>query len=93
MNTEPEPLIVGFGRTYVDSYPVAEYRESLVRAFRGKKPGFIVLDDNTRGQKFLAACVAWAIDNGYLYTSQTDSDGQTTVSAFRLTDLGEREFR
>lgn len=60
-----EPEIVSYGRSLVDNYPNKEdFKASLVRAFRERRADFIILDDNMRGQKFLAACVAWAIDLG-----------------------------
>ena len=65
-----------------------EFRASLTRAFKDRRADFIVLDDNMGGQKFLAACAAWAIDQGWLYNDHNQGDGQCKVSSFRLTEAG-----
>lgn len=87
-----EPAIITYGRGLVGSYHVAEYRASLRRAFFERGADFITLDSNPRGQRFLAASAAWAIDNGLLFCARTDDDGQSQVSAFRLTDKGREEL-
>ncbi len=87
-----EPAIVGYGRQFFSNYPVQDYKESLVRAFRNNRADFIVLDDNPRGQKFLAAAVAWAMDGGLLYNDQSADDAQQVVSSFRLTEKGKKEI-
>ncbi len=88
-----EPLIIGFGRSHVNEYPVEEFHASLVRAFRTHRADFIVLDSNMASQKFRAACVAWAIDNGYLYHDESDGDAQGEVYSFRLTERGKKKIR
>lgn len=85
-----EPEIIGFGRTFINSYSAREFKDSLIRAFRNRRADSIVLDDNMRGQKFLAACAAWAIDRGWLYNDCNQSDEQCKVSSFRLTRAGKK---
>ena len=85
-----EPAIVSFGRNFVGDYPKKEFKDSLSRAFKDGGADFIILDDNPRGQKFLAASVAWAIDRKWLYNDREQSDGQNTVASFRLTDAGKK---
>lgn len=85
-----EPAIIEWGRQNKSEYGVNEYIESLTRAFKEKRASYVVLDDNMRGQKFLAACTAWAIDHGWLYCDKTQSDSQETVSTFRLTEAGKK---
>ncbi len=87
-----EPAIVTYGRTFIESYPVQEYRNSLVRAFRDRRADFVVLDNNPRGQKFLAASAAWAIGEGLLYNDRNVDDTQQIVSSFRLTERGKKEI-
>lgn len=94
MNHEPEPVIVCWGRSLKDQYPVEEYRQSLIRAFRDKKADFIVLDSFMTGQRFLAASVAWALDEGLLHNDQNHSGDEQNgvVSSFRLTEKGKKEI-
>ena len=87
-----EPLIVGYGRTYVEEYPVKEYRDALIMSFKTRQADYITLDDNPRGQKFVSANVAWAIDNDLLYNDLNMDDSQVVVSSFRLTDKGKEEI-
>ncbi len=87
-----EPAIVGYGRQFVNDYPVQAYKDSLIRAFRINRADFIVLDDNPRGQKFLAASVAWGIDEGLLYNDRNADDTQQIVSSFRLTEKSKKEI-
>jgi len=89
-----EPAIVSYGHQFFGNYSVKEYRDSLVRAFVDKRADFILLDDNPRGQKFLAAVVAWAMDEGLLYNDRNEDDNDTrqVVSYFRLTAKGEKEI-
>lgn len=87
---KPEPEIISFGRSFVKDYPEEEFKASLTRAFKEKRGDFIVLDSNARGQKFLAACAAWAIDQGWLYNDRTQEDDQCSVSSFRLTEAGRK---
>jgi len=87
-----EPAIVGYGRQLIDNYPVQEYKDSLIRAFRDKRADFIVLDDNPRGQKFRSASIAWAIDKGLLYNNRNADNTQQVVSSFRLTKKGKKEI-
>ena len=86
------PAIVRYGRALIDYYTEPEYRAALRRAFGDHGADFITLDDNPRGQKFLAACVAWAMSVGILFCSATADDGQSVVSSFRLTDKGRTEI-
>lgn len=88
--TNQVPEIARYGARYVSYYTDAEYTAALWRAFIQRRADFIVLDDNPRGQKFLAANVAWAMEKGWLYCSQSEDDGQSVVSAFRLTPAGKR---
>lgn len=85
-----EPEIISFGRNLINNYSTEEFRASLIRAFKDKKADFIVLDSNISGQKFLAACAAWAVDHGWLYNDKNQSDEQCKVSSFRLTDKGRK---
>lgn len=85
-----KPEIIGFGRRFISKYPAEEFKASLVRAFKDGHADFIVLDSNMHGQKFLAACTAWAIDQGWLYNDRNQSDGQCKVSSFRLTKAGKK---
>lgn len=87
-----ESEIVSCGRNFVDGYPVDEFRASLVRAFKERGADFVVLDSNPRGQKFLAACAAWAIDEGLLFNDHNEDDEQQKVSTFRLTEKGKKEI-
>lgn len=65
------------------------YEASLWRAFIRDGADYIVLDSNWRGQRFLAAGVAWGVDNEILFHASTDdSDEQCEVYAFRLTEHG-----
>lgn len=88
-----EPAIVAWGRDHINDYSPEEFRESLIRAFRDKRTKFIVLDSNMRGQKFLAAGIAWGIDQGLLYNDINEDAGQQVISSFRLTEKGEKEIR
>lgn len=88
-----EPEIIGYGRSFIDEYSVEELRSSLVRAFVDRGADFVVLDSNMRGQKFLAATAAWAIDEGLLYNDRNEGDGQQKVSTFRLTEKGKTELK
>jgi len=83
-----EPAIVSYGRQHLDAYPVQEYRASLIRAFRDKQADFITLDSFPHGQRFLAASVAWGMDNGLLRNDSNQGDEQDIVSSFRLTVKG-----
>ena len=85
-----EPAIVGFGRSLVKNYSAKEFKASLVRAFKDGGADFIVLDSNVNGQKFRAACVAWALDKKWLHNDQNQDGEQETVSSFRLTDAGKK---
>ncbi|OGZ09850.1 MAG: hypothetical protein A3D65_00465 [Candidatus Lloydbacteria bacterium RIFCSPHIGHO2_02_FULL_50_13] len=85
-----EPEIISFGRQFIDKYPTEEFKASLTRAFKNGRADFIVLDDNMNGQRFLAACAVWAIDQGWLYNDNNQSDGQCRVSSFRLTKAGRK---
>lgn len=85
-----KPQIISFGEQFISNYPAEEFMASLVRAFKDGHADFIILDSNIRGQKFLAACTAWAIDRGLLYHDRNQSDGQSVVSSFRLTEAGKR---
>ena len=87
-----EPAIVSYGRQFVASYSVQEYKDSLVRAFKNNLADFVVLDSNPRGQKFLSAGIAWAIDEGLLYNDRNEDDSQQIVSSFRLTEKGKKEI-
>jgi len=87
-----EPAIVNYGRCFIDHYPIKEYRDSLIRAFKNHRADFIVLDDNPKRQKFLAASIAWAIDHGLLYNDRNADDTQQIVSSFRLTTKGKIEI-
>ena len=86
-----EPEIISYGRNFIDNYSAEEFEASLVRAFKEKQADFIVLDNNYRGQKFLAACAAWTIDKGWLYNDRNQDDGQNKVSSFRLTKVGRKK--
>ncbi len=88
--TRTEPLILHFGRSNAAAYTVAEYQDSLYRAFIDSRADFIVLDSFMTGQKFRAAAVAWAVDNGLLYCSDIEDEGQSEIYAFRLTEAGRR---
>lgn len=92
MGERADPAIVNWGRLSVADYPAAEYEAALRRSFVDLRADFIVLDDHTTGQRFRAACVAWAIDDGLLYCSGSESDGQQVVSSFRLTFEGRRRL-
>lgn len=85
-----EPAIVNYGRSFVNDYSADEFKASLVRAFKEKRADFVVLDDNPHNQKFLAACTAWALDQGWLYNDRNKDDGQCVVSSFRLTETGKK---
>lgn len=87
-----EPEIVTYGRSFVQDYSPDEYRASLIRAFRDRRMSYVVLDSNPRGRKYLAACIAWAIDQGLVHNDRNEDDGQSKVSSFRLTPLGELEI-
>ncbi len=87
-----EPVIISYGRTFITEYAEEEYRECLVRAFRENRADYITLDSNRRGQKFLAAGAAWAIDRGLLVNDKNQDDSQTITSSFRLTTKGKQEI-
>lgn len=91
---DDEPAIIGFGRMMLRELkePESEYEGSLRRAFVDNEADFITLDSNPHGQRFLAACAAWAIDKGWLFHDYTVDEGQTLVSKFRLTKQGEDHF-
>jgi hypothetical protein len=86
----PEPEIVAFGRGF--NFPEIDYRLSLKKAFVDRRVSYIVLDSIMTNNRFRAACVAWAIDAGFLKHIRDDDDGQCKVSAFALTDAGKEEF-
>ncbi len=88
MVEKTEPVIVSWGRQYIGDYSEDEFRGSLIRAFKDNRAGRIFLDSNPQGQRYQAASIAWAIDQGLLYNDQNDNDGQQEVSSFRLTTLG-----
>jgi len=83
-----EPEIVTYGRKHIRDFSPNEFKTSLTRAFKDRKADCIILDSNTRNQKFRAACAAWAIDKGWLYNDANVDDGQSKVSSFRLTEIG-----
>lgn len=86
-----EPAIIACGRSVTD-YSEQEFKESLFRAFKENGADFVTLDSNLRHQRFLSACAAWAIDNGYLYNDASESSdcGNESVYSFRLTDAGKK---
>ncbi len=86
----PEPEIIAYGRQFVKDYTEQEFKDSLTRAFKQNRAGYVILDDNPREQKFLAACAAWAIDQGWLYNDRNEDDDQCKVSSFRLTEDGKK---
>jgi hypothetical protein len=88
-----EPAIVAYGRSAMPEYADSAFLDALRRAFVWNAADFITLDSNSRGQRFLAAGVAWALDNGLIFHDRTGSDGQSEVSAFRLTDAGKERLR
>ena len=90
--TTEEPAIIRFGRSYIKEDQSGEYLASFVRAFKDGRADFVVLDSNVSGQRFLAACMAWAIDKGLLYNDRNSDDGQQVVSSFRLTKRGRIEI-
>ncbi len=85
-----EPEIVAYGRMFVKDYCEKEFQASLIRTFKEDKADFIALDDNMRGNKFRATCVAWAMDKGLLYNDRNEGNGQCKVSSFRLTEAGKK---
>jgi len=87
-----EPAIVSVGRSFIGDYSPKEFKDSLDRAFNVGGADFITLDSNLRGQKFLAACGAWGLDEGLLYNDSNQDDGQQVVSSFRLTKKGKKEI-
>lgn len=87
-----EPAIVTYGRRFIDGYTEDEFRDALVRAFRDRSADFVVLDSNPHGQKFLAACAAWAVAQGLLYNDRNEDDTQQVVSTFRLTPTGRKQI-
>lgn len=88
-----EPLIVSYGREHITEYRVEEFEQALERAFVAHRADFVLLDDNIRGRKFVAASTAWAIDEGLLYCDRTEDDGQSVVSSFRMTDKGRKLWK
>ena len=83
-----EPMIVEWGRTNMKKFKEDQYESALKRAFVRCACNSISLDSNTAGQRFLAACTAWALDKGYVYqTSQRRYFGDT-IYEFELTDAG-----
>ena len=87
-----EPAIVIYGRQFIHRYSVQEYRNCLIRAFKNGGADFIILDSHPRGQRFLAASVAWALSKKLLKNDRNDDDGQQVVSSFRLTKKGKKEI-
>ena len=85
-----EPEIISYGRHFIGDFAPEEFKTSLTRAFKDRRADFIVLDSNMNGQKFLSACAAWAIDQGWLYNDRSQSDEQCRVSSFRLTEMGRK---
>lgn len=92
MSEEPEPMIIVFGREHIEEYPVAEYKDSLSKAFKKNKADSITLDSNPRSQRFLAACAAWAIQENLLYHDHSFDEGQQIISFFKLTEKGKSEI-
>lgn len=89
--TTNSPAIVNYGRRFIDNYNHEDFRVALERAFKERGASFVVLDSNSREQKFLAACVAWAINEGLVWNdSNQDFGGQGEVSSFRLTEAGRK---
>ena len=63
----PEPAIVSFGKAFRDRYPKEAYIEVLLNAFIERPGQFVVLYTECRwSDRFLAACVAWAIEHGHM---------------------------
>ena len=87
-----EPEIVSYARQFIKDFPPQEYKDSLARAFGDRRADFIILDDNYRGQNFLAAAVAWAIDQGFLHNDRNEFCPQRMISSFRLTEKGKKEI-
>jgi hypothetical protein len=88
------PDIISFGRSRIGDYEPREFVDCLKRAFTGPHAAdFIVLDSSPRGQKFLAACAAFAIDKGWLYCDRIDTGEQEEIASFRLTTAGIALFR
>ena len=87
-----EPAIVGYGRQFIEDFSVQEYKDSFIRSFRDRRANCVFLDDNPRGQKFVAAAIAWALDERLLFNDRNADDGQQVVSSFRLTKKGKKEI-
>ena len=90
-NVMPLPKIVVYGQSFVEKYQTKKYMDELKQHFGSNQDGYIVLDDNPRGQEFLAACIAWAIEQKILYHHMSIEDNKSTISSFRLTNVG-KEF-
>jgi len=91
--TADSPAIIAFGRRFIAAYPVDEYEDALRRAFGADPTGFVFLDSFPYRQRFLAACAAWAIDQGFLCVDRIDDDGQSEVCSLRLTEAGMARYR
>ena len=91
MNTE---LILNFGRycQTIIHEPESEYRDSFVRAFKEKRADYIIIDSNMNGNRFRAASIAWAVEQGLLYCDRESDGDQETVWSFRLTEKGRKEI-
>ena len=88
----PVPAIIAFGAAHAGDFAVAEFEGALSRAFAADPGGFVTLDSHPHGQRFLAACAAWAIGQGLLYVDQVADDGQSEICALRLTEAGRARF-
>lgn len=86
--TAEEPVVVTYGRLCIGEYPIQEYIASLQRAFIERRAEFIFVDSNPHGQRFLYACVAWAMDNDIVWHDASVDDSQSISYSFRLTESG-----
>ncbi len=87
-----EPAIVTYGRQSMGSYKKHEFSTPLVYAFQIQSAEAVLLNSSSHEQKFLAAAVAWGIDEGFLYSEACKDEGQEVVCSFCLTSKGEKEF-
>lgn len=84
-----EPTIITWGRDHIEKYSTEEMLAAVRRGFEGRgEDAYFVLDSFPHGQRFLAAAAALAIDKGLLYCSDEQDEGQSTIWAFKLTELG-----
>lgn len=81
--------IIAYGMAHAAEFKTDEYIGTLKRHFENlREDDFAALDSNPRGQRYLAACTAWGILQGYTYVERVAQGEQEQVTIVKLTYKG-----